>query len=79
MITASMSEQMSATAEIAMNVQQVASGTDDVSNSIANVKHVAETADEAASQVLGAAQDLASQTDILRLEMEQFLATVRAA
>jgi methyl-accepting chemotaxis protein len=79
MITASMSEQMSATAEIAMNVQQVASGTDDVSNSIANVKHVAETADEAAGQVLGAAQDLASQTDILRLEMEQFLATVRAA
>lgn len=78
-ITRSMTEQERATAEIAENVQQVAIGTSEVSSSITHVTTAATTSGAAASQVLSAASELSRQSEVLRREMDQFLAQARAA
>ena len=78
-ITLSMTEQERATAEIAENVQQVAIGTSEVSSSITHVTTAATTSGAAASQVLSAASELSRQSEVLRREMDQFLAHARAA
>lgn len=78
-ITASMSEQERATAEISENVQQAAIGTGGVSSSISHVATAATTSGAAASQVLGAATELSRQSEVLKSEMDMFLARARAA
>ena len=78
-ITASMAEQGRATAEIAQNVQQVAVGTGEVASVITHVTNAATTSGAAASQVLGAASELSQQSEILKNEMDTFLAQARAA
>lgn len=78
-IAGAVEEQGSATQEIARNVQQAAVGTTEVSSSIVEVRQAATSASSASSQVLSAADALAEMASKLKLEMESFLNTVRAA
>jgi methyl-accepting chemotaxis protein len=78
-IASSIEEQTSATHEIARNVQQAASGAQDVSDNIGGVSLAVAKAGETATNVLKAADVLKRQADMLRQEVDQFLRTVRAA
>jgi methyl-accepting chemotaxis protein len=78
-IASSVEEQKAATQEITRNVQQAASGTQDVSRNIEAVGNAVDKSGVAASEVLAAATELASQSQALRREVDQFLLTVRAA
>ena len=78
-IAAAVEEQGAATQEIARNVQHAAQGTSQVANNIVDVSHGAGETGSASSQVLSSAQQLARESTGLRLEVERFLATVRAA
>ncbi len=72
-------EQNAATGEIARNVQAAAAGTHDVSSNIAGVNNAAKQSSEAANHVVTIVGDLTKQSDILRSELEKFLAELRAA
>ncbi|MEW5727136.1 MAG: methyl-accepting chemotaxis protein [Pseudomonadota bacterium] len=78
-IAAAVEEQAAATQEIARNVQQAAEGTQEVSTTIVGVNQASTETGSAASQVLGAARELASQSEHLRADVDKFIATVRAA
>ncbi len=78
-IAAAVEQQGATTRDIAGNVQQAAGGTDDVSNNIAGVSQAVGEAGEAARQVLGGAAELATQSELLRSEVDRFLERVRAA
>jgi len=79
LIAAAVEEQGAATQEIARNVQQAAQGTIQVGDSIADVSRGAANTGAAAEQVHGFAHALANEGSHLKLEVEKFLATVRAA
>jgi methyl-accepting chemotaxis protein len=78
-IAAAMEQQGSATAEIARSVQEAARGTEQVTDSIQNVQNGAGETETAASQVLGAAQELARHSNDLNREVSAFLSGVKAA
>ncbi|MTW16944.1 HAMP domain-containing protein [Rhodoplanes serenus] len=78
-IAAAVEEQGAATREIARNVQQAAQGTTEVATHIVQVNRGAGETGSASSQVLSAAQSLSQESSRLRLEVDRFLATVRAA
>jgi methyl-accepting chemotaxis protein len=78
-IASAVEEQSAATQEIARNVQQAAKGTQDVSSNIAGVTEAATQTGTAATQVLSSARDLAKQSELLRVQVDKFLARVRAA
>jgi methyl-accepting chemotaxis protein len=78
-IASAVEEQASATQEISRNVQQAAAGTSEVSSNIIEVSNGASATGSASSQALSAAKSLSNNTDRLKLEVENFLATVRAA
>jgi methyl-accepting chemotaxis protein len=78
-IAAAVEEQGAATQEISRNVQQAAQGTQQVSSHITDVQRGASETGSASSQVLSAAQSLASEGDRLKNQVEKFLNTVRAA
>ncbi|MGF1625806.1 MAG: methyl-accepting chemotaxis protein [Alphaproteobacteria bacterium] len=78
-IASAVEEQGAATEEIARNVQQASQGTQEVSSNISGVTDAAGATGAAASQVLGAAGDLAKQGESLRTEVDRFLEAVRAA
>jgi len=78
-IAAAVEEQGAATQEIARNVQQAAQGTQQVSANINDVQQGASETGSASSQVLTAAQLLASDSSRLKLEVGKFLEAVRAA
>jgi methyl-accepting chemotaxis protein len=78
-IAAAVEQQGAATQEIARNVQQASQGTAEVSSSITGVTRAANEASSASAQVLSSAADLSRQAEVLRGEVGQFLATVRAA
>jgi methyl-accepting chemotaxis protein len=78
-IAAAVEEQGAATQEISRNVQQAAQGTHQVSSNIVNVQHGANETGSASSQVLLAVQSLSSDSRRLKLEVEKFLDSVRAA
>ncbi|WP_460665755.1 hypothetical protein, partial [Kribbella swartbergensis] len=71
--------QGAATAEIARNVQEAARGTEAVTGSIGDVQQGAGETGAAASQVLGAAQELARHSNDLGQEVATFLQDVKAA
>ena len=79
MIAAAVEEQGAATEEIARNVDQAAHGTTEVTRNITSVHHAAEASGVSAQQVLSSATELSAQSARLRVEMDTFLATVRAA
>jgi methyl-accepting chemotaxis protein/CHASE3 domain sensor protein len=78
-IASAVEEQGAATQEIARNVQQAAQGTQEVSSNIAGVSQAASETGAASSQVLSTAGELAKQSEVLRAEVDDFLAKVRAA
>jgi len=78
-IAAAIEEQGAATNEISRNVQQAAEGTSQTSASIVEVNKGAAETGSACSQVLSSAQSLSSESTRLKLEVQKFLATVRAA
>jgi len=60
-------------------VQQAAQGTQQVSSHITDVQQGASETGSASSQVLSSAQSLSVESSRLKLEMDKFLSTVRAA
>lgn len=76
-IAAAVEEQGAATQEIARNVQQVAAGTLEVSNNISGVTDAAEQTGSAASQILQASSELSQQGEVLKSEIEAFLARLQ--
>lgn len=78
-IAAAIEEQGAATNEISRNVQQAAEGTSQTTASIVQVNKGAAETGSACSQVLSSAQSLSSESNRLKLEVQKFLATVRAA
>ena len=76
-IAAAVEEQGAATQEISRNVLQASQGTSEVSSNIAGVTVAAGETGHAASQVLSAAADLGKQSELLRTQVSQFIATVR--
>ena len=78
-IAASVEEQGATTQEIARNVQQAAQGATQVSGSIAEVNRGAANTGSAAGQVHGAACELLGESNHLKSEVENFLASIRAA
>jgi methyl-accepting chemotaxis protein len=78
-IAAAVEEQNAATAEISRNVAQAAAGTQEVSLNVGQVMEASAQTGSAATQVLGAAGELSQQAEMLRAEVERFLAGIRAA
>jgi methyl-accepting chemotaxis protein len=79
MIAAAVEEQSAATREIARNVQMASSGAAQVGGAIADVHQGAADTGSASGQVLSSAQSLSGQASQLRLEVDNFLASIRAA
>ncbi|KIZ40193.1 MULTISPECIES: methyl-accepting chemotaxis protein [Rhodopseudomonas] len=78
-IGAAIEQQGSATREIARNVQQAAHGTQEVNTNISGVQQAANQTGDAATQVLGAAEQLSQQSKDLASQVNRFLEDVRAA
>jgi methyl-accepting chemotaxis protein len=78
-IAAAVEQQGAATREISRNVQEVAGGTARVAGNITEVSHGASETGSAASQVLSSAHSLSQESNRLKLEVDRFLSTVRAA
>jgi methyl-accepting chemotaxis protein len=78
-IAAAVEEQGAATQEISRNVQQAAHGTQQVSSNITDVQRGASETGSASTQVLTAAQSLSGDSNRLKLEVDRFLNSVRAA
>jgi methyl-accepting chemotaxis protein len=76
-IAAAVEEQGAATKEIARNVQQAATGTNEVSSNIAGVTQAAQEAGNASTQVLEAATQLSRQAELMRREVDGFVARIR--
>ncbi|MGP0094832.1 MAG: methyl-accepting chemotaxis protein [Xanthobacteraceae bacterium] len=78
-IAAAVEEQGAATQEISRNVQQAAHGTTQVASNITDVSRGANETGSASSQVLASAQSLSKESNHLKVEVERFLGTIRAA
>jgi len=78
-ISSAVEQQGAATSEIARSVQQAARGTHQVSSTIARVSDSAALTGQSAHQVLTSASQLASDSDHLRREVQDFLQSVRTA
>ncbi|MGY8662232.1 HAMP domain-containing methyl-accepting chemotaxis protein [Bradyrhizobium sp. UFLA05-109] len=78
-IAAAIEEQGSATKEISRSVQEAARGTQEVNSNITGVQRAADDTGVAANQVLGAAEQLSSQSRDLAGQVNRFLSEVRAA
>jgi methyl-accepting chemotaxis protein len=78
-IAAAVEEQGAATQEISRNVQQAANLSGEVATSITDVSRGAGETGAASGQVLSAAQMLSADSSRLKMEVQKFLATVRAA
>ncbi len=78
-IAAAVEQQGAATQEISRNVQQAAQGTAQVAANITDVNRGASETGSASSQVLSSAQSLSNESNHLKLEVDKFLNTVRAA
>ncbi|MEN3211188.1 methyl-accepting chemotaxis protein [Methylorubrum populi] len=78
-IAATVVQQTAATNEIARNASEAARGTQDVSMSVAQVQALSSETGSAAQQVMMASSELATQSENVRREVEDFLAAIRAA
>ncbi|HEY1721352.1 MAG TPA: methyl-accepting chemotaxis protein [Magnetospirillaceae bacterium] len=78
-IASAVDEQGATTREISDRIQEVATGTRDVAVTIGTVSDAANDTGSAAAQMLQSSEKLAHQSSVMRSEVEQFLATVRAA
>ncbi len=78
-IATAVEEQGAATSEIARNVEQAAAGTGEVSSNIAGVTQAASETGHSATEVLNAANELSQQSELLKTEVDKFMAQVRKA
>jgi methyl-accepting chemotaxis protein len=78
-IAAAVEEQGAATRDISSNVQEAAGVTAEVASNVSTVNLRASETGSASAQVLSSARSLASGSSELKLVVEKFLATVRAA
>jgi methyl-accepting chemotaxis protein len=78
-IASAVEEQGAATSEIARNVQEAARGTTEVTSSMTTVSRAASDTGSAAAQMQTSAADLATQSGMLRDQMNNFLLEIRAA
>jgi len=78
-IASAVEEQGVTTQEIVRNMNQASAGTGAVTTDIAEVARVADEAGLVAGSVLAASDDLATQSERLRAEIDHFLNDVRAA
>jgi methyl-accepting chemotaxis protein len=78
-ISSAIVEQGAATREIAGNINQAATGTDEVSNNIAAVREATNGNGESATRMLATAVTLSSQAETLRSRVDEFVVAVRAA
>ena len=78
-ISAAVEEQGAATQEIARNVGAAARGTSEVATNITEVNRGAGDTGSASARVLTSAQSLSKESGRLKVEVERFLQTVRAA
>ena len=78
-IAAAVEQQDATTRDIARNTQEAAKGAAEVTRNMSDVGQVADATGAAAGQVLASATSLAQQAEILRGEVDQFLANIRAA
>ncbi|NEW88330.1 chemotaxis protein, partial [Rhodopseudomonas sp. WA056] len=78
-IASAVEEQGAATQEISRNVQQASLGTQQVSSNITDVQRGATETGAASAQVLAAAKSLSGDSTRLKVEVSNFLESVRAA
>ncbi len=78
-IATAVEEQGATTQEIARNVQRAAQGTTEVASNIAEVNKAAGETGSSSNQVLASAQALSGEGTRLKMEVDKFLTTVRAA
>jgi uncharacterized protein YoxC len=78
-IASAVQEQEAATREISRNVQQAAGGTTRVSSNIGDLERESGATGSASTQVLSAARSLSGESSRLKLEVDKFLQSVRAA
>jgi len=78
-IASSVEQQDASTQEIARNVSEVSQGAETITRDMTGLNEGAATTGAAANQVLGSAKSLSEQSDSLRKQVEEFLATIRAA
>lgn len=78
-IASAVEEQNAATLEISRSVQYAAQNTNQVASNISKVSHGATETGSASAHVLSSARSLSSESHNLKIEVEKFLDTVRAA
>ena len=78
-IAAAVEEQGSATREISRNIQQAAEGTTQVAEHMTDVSRGAAETGSASAQVLSSARSLSDESAHLKVEVDKFLDSVRAA
>ena len=78
-ISSAVEQQGAATREIAGNINQAAHCTSEVSSTIGVVAQASGEVGVAAAQVLGATRELSLQSEKLKREVTEFLASIRAA
>lgn len=76
-IAAAVEEQSVATREIAGNVQQAAESSDQVLSHAGEVSRASSETGESATQMVAATTELSNQSELLRNEVDKFLAVVR--
>lgn len=78
-VSSAAEEQGSATQEISRNVHEAATGTQEVSTNIVSVNEASVETGRLSTDLLGAANDLSSQSSTLREAVEGFLRKVRTS
>lgn len=78
-VASAVEEQSATTNEIASNMQSAAQGTQLISGNLQEISHGASESQSASEQVLGAAQELSRQAEVLEQAVETFLIEIRAA
>ncbi len=78
-VAAAVEEQNAASDEISRNTQQASAGTQEVSASIAGVREASDQAGVSAGNVNSASEDLARQSELLAMQVANFVERVRAA
>ncbi len=78
-IAVAVSQQRTATLEIARSIQMAATGTEDVSQNIHSLQQVVGEASKDAEQMLVTSRELSDEATTLSSQVDGFLSTVRAA
>ena len=78
-VAGAVEQQKAATQQVAQNIQEAALGTREVAENIGVVTSAANETGASATLVLNSASELARQSELMRDEVENFLATLRAA